>query len=197
MEIFFLALLALIIAIYVTTVQFGSKKIVATGYVISGNKKVETKIDFSEEDKKQLYAMALLYASKIKWLILTDPPLSLKIFRNVFNNTLNEWPEVPMVEMISSLDEGERIYKVELSKIKNRWSIITHLPKNGYAGDLVTNYFFLLKAIVNELTKDEKEKLGDMFKNYSEQCKLMSSQSKSYFALLSEQKIINNLLSNL
>ena len=181
-------------AIYISLVQLGSKKIVATAYIISGNNKVETKIDFDEDNKKQLYALALLYAAKIKWLTLTDSPLSLKIFRNVFNNTLSEWPEVPGVEMISSLKEDDKIYKIELSKIHNYWSINNELPKNGYAGDLVTNYFFLLKKIVSELDNNQKMILGDLLKKYSKDCNVMSSEKKSSFALMAEIKIINKML---
>lgn len=59
--------------------------------------------------------MALLYAAKINWLILSEPSTTKEIFTNIFENTLNEWPKVPNVNMRSATNSDVSVWLVTLS----------------------------------------------------------------------------------
>lgn len=194
MIIFLLIITAFLVSLYITMKQYKSS-IIAIGYVISNQDGITTKINYDKNDKKQLYALVLLHATKVKWLSLTEHDLSLKIFRNVLDKTINDWPQIPIVEMTPFSQSGfEIIYKINLLKSKLHYTTILELPKRGYASDMVTHYFVLLKAIANELNNEEKNRLGDLLKKYINECKTMSTQKRSYFALLSDERKINKLL---
>lgn len=188
--------IASVIAMYLLLVYLGSQKVVASGIVTAGNGKFETKILYEKSNKKPLLAMALLYAAKINWLILSEPSMTKEIFTNIFENTLNEWPKVPNVDMRSATNSDVSVYKVKIYHIKN-WSIDNVIPKKSYSMDLATNYFVLLNSIVNELNDEERAILREMLEKHKDDILDMSRQDSSVSVLMATQKKISETLNNM
>lgn len=186
-----ISIIILIISVYLFIVYRASRKVVATGIIFSGNGKVESKIIYNKDDKKSLYAMALCYAAKIKWVILSEQKWVDKTFTNIFTETLKNWPQIPYVEMLSSLEKEPAVFRIKLYYIRN-WSVNNSLPVKLYAGDLATNYFFLLREIVKELNDDEKKILGSLLQETKND--ILELQDESYSALIKLTKKINELL---
>lgn len=174
----------------------GDKNYEAMGIVRAGNGKVESKIILNNNDKKPLLAMALCYLAKIKWLILTEPNLAERTFTNIFNNTLNDWPAIPYVEMLSSVRDDPSVYQVTVYYSRRKgWYVNNTIPLKGYySGDLVTNYFILLKAILSELNDNEKKLLGNLFNNFKDDILGISIKDKSNRGLENILKKANRLL---
>ena len=177
----------------------GEEKYEAMGIVRAGNGKVESKIVLNSNDKKPLLAMALCYAAKVKWLILTEPTFTERTFTNVFNNTLNEWPNVPYVEMLSSVRNETSIYQITVYyNISKGWYVNNTIPLKGYySGDIVTNYFILQKAIMSELNDKEKALLGNLLNNFKDDLLGISTEDKSHSGFEKISKKANELLQNL
>lgn len=181
---------------YLFIVLKGNKQFAAIGIVKAGEGKVETQIILNQKDKIPLLAMALCYLTKIRWLIITEPTGAEKTFSYLFNNTLNNWPDVPYVEMLSSIRKNISEYKVTVFYSgRNGWYVNNVIPKHGYySGDLVTNYYFLLKNIISELSEDEKILLGNMLTRFKDDLLSVSSNDKSHSGLQKLLKKANLIL---
>lgn len=187
----------IVIAAYFLLVYLGSRKVEAIGIVKAGKGKIESTIICNQNNKKPLLAMALCYAAKIKWLILTEPNWTERTFINIFENTLNSWPEIPYVEMLSSTWDFHSIYKIKVYSIGG-WHVSNTIPKKRYySGDLVTNYFVLLKAILNELNNNEKALLGNLFNEFKDGILGISLKDRSINALRIVNKKANELLNKI
>lgn len=181
-----------IIALYLLIVFLSSHKIIASAVITSGHGKVETKLKFDKNNKRDLFALALCYAIKIKWVILSEQDCVNKTFNNLINETNKDWPIVPYVEMLSSIKKESTIYKINLYNSGKRYSLNNYFPKVTFAGDLATNYFFLLKEIVKELNDDEKETLQRLFLSLKDD--ILNLNDKSVFALQRHINKINDTL---
>lgn len=56
------------------------QKVLAVGIVSTVNGNIATKLIYEKSNKKPLYAMALCYAVKVKWLLLSEPDWAEEIF---------------------------------------------------------------------------------------------------------------------
>ena len=98
----YVIIIAVIIILYLLLVYFGAQKVSAVGIVTAGNGNIDVKLIYEKNNKKPLYAMALCYAVKVKWLLLSEPDWVEQIFDNVFDEILNVWPKIPHTEIIFS-----------------------------------------------------------------------------------------------
>lgn len=177
-------IIASILVAYLALVVKWSRRFAAVGIVQAGEGKVSTQIILKKDDRRALFAMALCYLAKIRWLILTEAIESEKIFTYLFNNMVDNWPELPYVGMFSSVKSNTSEYKVAVYKDENGWHVNNTLPDNDYySGDLMTNYYFLLKNIQEGLSEDEKKLLGGMLARFKEDIFSISSKDKSQSGL--------------
>jgi hypothetical protein len=189
---YFIISALLVFACYLFFVFIASKRVVATGIVIAGNRNVTSKIEYNQMDKKPLYIMALCYAAKVKWLTLSEQNWVGDSFANVFNKTIQNWPEIPYVEMLSYLEKTPSVFQIKVYHAK-KWSINNSLPKKLYSGDIATHYFFLLKAIVEKLNPDEKIILGGLFNNIEND--IFDLKDHSYMSVIKINDKISELMS--
>lgn len=189
-------IVVIILAIYILLVYRGQRQFEARGIVKAGEGQIESKILLHGGNKKALLAMALCYLAKIKWLILTEPDWTEKTFKNIFNNTLNDWPAIPYVEMLSSIRGAPSIYQVTAYYSRRMgWYVNNTIPLKGYyPGDLVTNYFILLKSILSELNDSEKQVLGNLLNDFKGDILEISIKDKSHSGLANILKKANRLL---
>jgi hypothetical protein len=181
---YIIIIIAIILVGYLALVVKGNRQFAAIGIVQAGEGKVNTQIILKKDDKSPLLAMALCYLAKIRWLIITEPIGSEKTFTYLFNNTVDNWPEVPYVEMLSSIRKNISEYKVTVYSGRNGWYVNNTIPNHGYyPGDLVTNYYFLLKNIQSELNEDEKILLGSMLARFKKDILSISTKDKSHNGL--------------
>ncbi|MBU0480209.1 MAG: hypothetical protein KKG47_03790 [Proteobacteria bacterium] len=182
--------IALFIAGYIALVIKGNSQFYAVGIIRAGEGKVNTQIILKQGDKTPLLAMALCYLAKIRWLIITEPVWSEKTFSNILNITVNNWPVVPNVEMLSSTKKDISEYKVTVFySARKGWYVDNVIPTCGYyPGDLVTNYYFILKNILSELNEDEKILLGSMLSRFRDDILSVSDIDKSHRGL---QRLLN------
>lgn len=190
-----LYLILIILVGWLFLVFKASKKVVARAIIESGNGEVQCKVDSSDNDVKPLYAMALCYAVKVKWLMLSEQQFVSETFNNVFEKTIKSWPVIPNVEMLSSLGKKAVFFKIDVYNIKGSWSCNNTLPNQLYAGDLATNYFFLLKAIVEKMNAEEKNILGKLLLNFQDD--ILNISDNSVLALRKYDKKISDLLSKI
>lgn len=196
----YIIIIALIIlAIYISLVYRGQRQYEAMGIVKAGEGKIESKIMLHGNNKKPLLAMALCYLAKLKWLILTEPNWTETTFTTVFKNTLNNWPDIPYVEMLSSVRDDPSVYQVKVYYSRRKgWYVNNTIPLKGYySGDLVTNYFILLKAILSKLNDDEKVLLGNLLNNFKDDILGISVKDKSHSGLEKILNKANRLLQNI
>jgi hypothetical protein len=184
------------LVIYISLVYRGKKQYAAKGIVKAGEGKIESKIMLNNNNKKPLLAMALCYLAKIKWLILTEPNWTDRTFTNIFNNTLNDWPAIPYVEMLSSVRDDPSVYQVTVYYSRRKgWYVNNTIPLKGhYSGDLVTSYFILLKAILSELNDNEKMLLRNLLNKFKDDILGISIKDKSHSGLENILKKANILL---
>lgn len=185
-------ILGILLVVYLALVFYGSQKVSAIGTVTAGAGRVDCKLEYDTSKKKSLYAMALCYAVKVKWLLQTEPDDAENTFVNVFKRTVKEWPEVPYVEMLSSIRNGESVFKVKVYSGK-RWYVNNMFPAQYYGGDLATHYFILLKEIAGQLSVAEKEVLGNLLKKSENQ--IVTLQDRSMDALHEANKVVDSFLS--
>ena len=129
----------------------------ATVKVIAGHGRVNVEIANNEQNPEILFALGLCYAAKIRWLILSEPPILQTIYKNVFNSTLEKWPTIPDVEMLSSLDHTPSRFVINLYFGKSTGYYITNTLPRCPSNDLVTHYFFLLREIIGKLDANHSE----------------------------------------
>lgn len=130
----------------------------ATAKVIAGRGRVDVEITSNEKNPEILFALGLCYAAKIRWLILSEPPILQTIYKNVFNSTLEKWPTIPDVEMLSSLNDTPSRFVINLHFGKSNGYYITNtLPHQCPSNDIVTHYFFLLREIIGKLGANHSE----------------------------------------
>ena len=142
----------------------------ATGRVVAGSGIVEASL-VGATDCSIAIALSLCYAAKIRWLTLSEDQIVQTILHKVYERTLEDWPEIPQVEMIASLSEIPSVYSVELLHDPKGagWFVSNNIPSLiRHRGDIVTHYFFLLKEIGRKLSEIEMEYLGEALRSFSD-----------------------------
>jgi hypothetical protein len=183
------------LVIYFAIVYIGNKQYAAKGYVRAGEGKIESEIVL-KYNNIPLLAMALCYLAKVKWLLLSEPAGTEKTFITIFNNTLNSWPDIPYLEMLASIRKDISTYQVTVYYSRRKgWYVNNNFPFKGYyAGDLVTNYFILLKNILAKLDANEKNQLGNMLNKFKNELLEISRKDQSHGGLSNILTKANNIL---
>lgn len=157
-------LIWVLLLVVVLWLVFHKRPACASAKVVSGNGKTRVMVSVDSLGSESLMAMALCYAAKIRWLIVSEPEMSNAIYSNVLNSTLNNWPNVPDVDMRSSLNDTDSEFVVNLYRRGGgQYYVVNTMPSSVYCNDLVTHYFFLLREILGKLNKSDSEILRDAF----------------------------------
>lgn len=146
----------LVILVFLIYIFFKRQKVCASGKVIAGHGSVKVAVVTKDNRSIFLISLAVCYAAKIRWVILSEPEITQKIFQNVLKEAIDNWPSIPKVEMMASIYNATSQFKVNLH-LSNRqgWFVTNKLPLKVHSADIVTSYFFLLREIVRLL--DDKE----------------------------------------
>ena len=131
--------------------------------------------DIYYEDTLSLYALALLYCVKMRYVIETEPYSIKELFIEGLDEVIKNWPNIfepkPSIHSVSLPK-----YKFVIKIFKNgSYSIINSLPSKVYSYDLMAHYFFLLKKIIDILNQEEKTELKNLFINFKEEILKSSS----------------------
>lgn len=155
--------IGLLIVGYLIIYLSSLKKPIAEAIITATNEGVDVRIIYDKNNKKSLYAMALLYFIKIKWIILTEPNWLNDLFRDGLNEILNSWPIIPDLNVVPVDKDKPLIFNIKIYEREGKWIIINTIPSKVYAVDPLASCFILLKEILKELNDDEKNKLKDLF----------------------------------
>lgn len=131
-------------------------------------------------DSSSAIALSLCYAAKIRWLTLGEEKITQNTFKNVYKMTIENWPEIPPVEMYASLFEEPSVYIVDLRFDPKGagWFVTNDIPVTiQHRGDIVTHYFFLLRKVIERIPDSKKKVLGEALQAFSEDLFAPGSES--------------------
>ena len=178
----YVLLVILVLLIYIV---FKRQKVYASGKVIAGQGSVKVAVVAKENRPIFLISLAVCYAAKIRWVILSEPEITQKIFQNILNEAMDNWPSIPKVEMMASIYNSNSQFKVNLHLSSRRvWFVTNKLPLNIHSADIVTSYFFLLREIVRLLNDKESQLLKKALH-------IFLDNSSAYDSSLSELRNLN------
>lgn len=186
-----------IIVGYLILVFLSSYKSAAEGIIkAESDGSIETKIIYDENKKKALYAMALLYFAKIKWLSLTDSMADVlgELYKDGLNEILNNWPYIPDLNMVPVDKNKPLIFKIKIYQTVDYWSMFNTIPRKVYAVDVIASCFILLQEIIKHLNDHEKEELKNLLLKIKND--LLTLNNPSITAFNNLNKKISNLVNS-
>lgn len=186
-----LLIIAFIIG-YLIIVFKASKTDVAEGFITAKDGTVNVEITYNKKDKMSLYAMALLYLFRIKWLLLTEPNFLNSLFQNLLEEILKNWPEIPDVD-IKPVDKNSTLsFRVRISRIGDYYSEIVFIPFKVYAVDVVASSVILLRKIIDELDYNEKDLLKKLLSQIKDD--ILNLNDSSFSATRKYQREVSDIL---
>lgn len=132
-----------------------------------------------------LINLALCYASKVQWLMASEPPVIQQVFRDMFLAVARNWnapgadlidrvPEAAAIRADSdspkAVDGGEvyriSFFRTDYKALENRTWVVNSIPKQSLAVNPPWSAIVLLNAIFARLDQSDRRVLGEAWKTW-------------------------------
>jgi hypothetical protein len=152
---------------------------------ISVNAFPTVQIDPSSASTEDLLYLVLCYASKVRWLLLSEPPVIQDMFREICAEAISHWDErgsdlidrMPTARALRSDTTGPKAvsggetYKVSLRRtgyknLENRAWVINSLPKASLAVNPPLTAIVLLNVVFALLSWENRQFLRSAWTNW-------------------------------
>ena len=177
---------AVVLAYVVTTLATRRRDRRAEAVVRIPDKAAPTvRLETFSGSSDDLINLALCYASKVQWLLASEPPVIQQVFRDMSLAVARNWsaPGADLIERVpeaaairadsdspKAVDGGE-VYRISYFRtdhkaLENRAWVVNSIPKQSLAVNPPWSAIILLNAIFARLDLDDRRVLGEAWKTW-------------------------------